>query len=145
MVGSRRLSRELALSTLFQADVGGGTVEEALESSLEQGRHPTETLDFARQLVLGTAQHKGHIDSIINKYALGWTLERMTNVDRNILRLAIYELLYLPDIPAGVSVDEAVELAKKYSTAASGRFVNGILGSLARNLESELAEIEAPS
>lgn len=142
-MGSRRMSRELALRALFQTDVGHAAVEDAVISCQAQEQHASDTLDFARALILGTAQHRVHIDMVIEKYAHDWTLDRMANVDRNILRLAIFELLYLPDIPPGVSVDEAVELAKKYSTAESGKFVNGILGNLVRNLEVELAELEA--
>jgi len=143
-VGSRRMSRELALRALFQTDVGRVAVEEAVASWEGQTHYPADTLDFARELILGTSKHRGYIDRVIEKYARDWTLDRMANVDRNILRLAIFEILYVPDIPAGVSVDEAVELAKKYSTAESGRFVNGILGNLVRNLEGELAELSAP-
>ncbi|UCC69361.1 MAG: transcription antitermination factor NusB [Armatimonadota bacterium] len=135
------MSRELALRALFQTDVGRAAVEEAAASYRAEDQFPSDMLDFARELILGTTEHRVHIDGVIKKYARDWTLDRMANVDRNILRLAIFELLYLPDIPPGVSVDEAVELAKKYSTAESGRFVNGILGNLVRNLEGELAEL----
>lgn len=143
-MGSRRISRELALRALFQTDVGRAAVEEAVASCDAQGRYSAQTLDFARELALGTAKHRDPIDRLIEKYARDWTLDRMANVDRNVLRLAIFELLYLPDIPPGVTVDEAVELAKKYSTAESGRFVNGILGNMVRNLDGELAELDTP-
>jgi len=113
-----------------------------MESNTSQARHTAEVVGFARDLVLGTLEHRCRIDSIIQKHARGWTLERMANVDRNILRLAVFEMLYLPDIPLSVTVDEAVELAKKYSTAESSRFVNGILGNLIRNLQEERAEME---
>ena len=92
---------------------------------------------FRAGLVMGFAEHRLRLDEVIAKYARGWTLSRMANVDRNILRLAVYELLFCPEVPAGVVVDEAVELAKKYSTGESGRFVNGILGQLARHLDEE--------
>ncbi|MDH4180010.1 MAG: transcription antitermination factor NusB [Armatimonadota bacterium] len=135
------MSRELALRALFQTDVGRAAVEEAAASCRAQDQFPSDMLDFARELILGTTEHRVHIDRVIAKYARDWTLDRMANVDRNILRLAIFELFYLPDIPPGVTVDEAVELAKKYSTAESGKFVNGILGNVVRNLEGELAEL----
>ena len=138
-MGSRRTSRELAIRTLFQIDVGGSKPADALAGVLNPDRYAGDTLDFARELVLGVAEYLAHIDQMIEKYARGWTLERMANVDRNILRVALFELLYLPDIPPSVTVAEAVELAKQYSTAESGRFVNGILGNLVRNLDSELA------
>jgi N utilization substance protein B len=138
------MSRELALRALFQTDVGRSAVEEVVSSCQAQDYHSPETLEFARELIVGTVEHRERIDRVIEKYARDWTLERMANVDRNILRLASFELLYLPEVPPGASVDEAVELAKRYSTAESGRFVNGILGNLVRNLEKEIAEQEAP-
>ena len=138
-MGSRRTSRELALRALFQVDVARVAAEEAVAAILDPQRYSAETLEFARALAAGTTSHRGRIDGVIERYARGWTLDRMANVDRNILRLAIFELLYLPEVPPSVTVDEAVELAKKYSTAESGRFVNGILGNVIRNLEGELA------
>ena len=136
-IASRRTSRELALRALYQIDVGKASPEEAIQAVSDAERYADETLAFARELVLGVAEHGGRIDSVIQKYARDWSLDRMADVDRNILRLAMYELRYLLDIPPSVSVDEAVELAKKYSTAESGRFVNGILGTVISNLEDE--------
>jgi len=138
-MGSRRTSREIAVRALFQIEVGRCNPSEALDQLLDEDRYPPDVLDFARELVLGVSRHRSRIDAAVDQYARGWTLERMANVDRNVLRLALFELLYLPDIPPSVTVDEAVELAKKYSTAESGRFVNGILGNVVRNLEAELA------
>ena len=114
--------------------------EEAIDLAFAQEPRDAQTLAFARDLVEGVVQQGTRIDAVIAKYALDWTLERMANIDRNVLRLAICELLFMPDIPPSVTVDEAVELAKKYSTAESGRFVNGILGNLVRHLDDELAE-----
>jgi N utilization substance protein B len=139
-VGSRRISRELALRCLYQTDVVATSPEEAMATVFLPDRHPEATLAFARQLVEGTCAHREEIDRVIQRHARGWTLERMAHVDRNIMRLAIYELLHLPDIPPGVAVDEAVELAKRYSTAESGRFVNGVLGNVIRTLEGERAQ-----
>ena len=136
-MGKRRSSRQLALRTLFQVDVGRISADEAMSVSLSAGGGSADTQVFARELVEQVTRNRDRIDAIIAKYARGWTLERMANVDRNVLRLAICELLYFSDIPASVSVDEAVELAKKYSTAESGRFVNGILGNLVRHLDEE--------
>jgi len=139
-IGSRRLSRELALRALFQVDVAGVAPEAAIETVSDAERYSEDTLAFARELVLGASIHATELDAAIQSHAHGWTLSRMANVDRNILRLAMYELLYLTDIPASVTIDEAVELAKKYSTAESGRFVNGVLGNVVRKLEEERAE-----
>lgn len=142
--GSRHTSRELALRALFQADVGRTSVEETIESVFSQAHYAPQTLAFGQELARGALCHLPEIDKAIERYARDWTLERMANVDRNILRLAVFELLYVPDTPPSVAVDEAVELAKRYSTEESGRFVNGILGNLIRNLGQESAELERP-
>lgn len=139
-IGSRRTSRELALRALYQIDVAGISPEEALEGVSDRERYSDETLSFAAELVVGATGREARIDAVIRKYARGWSLDRMAHIDRNILRLSMYELLFLPDIPPSVSVDEAVELAKRYSTAESGSFVNGILGNVIRNLDEERAE-----
>ena len=139
-MGKRRAARELTLRTLFQVDVGGMTPDEAVDLAFAQEPGDAQTQTFARDLVEGVVQQKTRIDAVIEKYARDWTLERMANIDRNVLRLAICELLFMPDIPPSVTVDEAVELAKKYSTAESGRFVNGVLGALLHHLDEELAE-----
>jgi N utilization substance protein B len=141
-MGKRRAARELALRTLFQIDLARLDAAEAMEAALAEDTLAEDARDFARELVMGAVKKQKHIDLVIAKYARGWTLDRMANMDRNILRLAIFEILYLPDIPPSVTVDEAVELAKRYSTAESGRFVNGILGNLVRNLEAESAEAQ---
>jgi N utilization substance protein B len=140
-MGKRRSARELALRTLFQIDVGGIPPDEAMELSFSASHLNEAGIAFARQLTKGALKHLARVDKLIAKYSLDWTLDRMTNVDRNLMRLAIFELLYLPDIPPSVTLDEAVELAKRYSTAESGRFVNGLLGNLVRHLDQELAEI----
>jgi len=141
-MGKRRAGRELALQTLFQIDIARASPAEAMVAFAD-GRHSEDTVEFARTLVLGTVQKQADIDSVIGKYARGWTVDRLANVDRNVLRLAIFEILYLPEIPGSVTIDEAVEMAKRYSTAESGRFINGILGNLLRDLEAETKETEA--
>lgn len=139
-IGSRRTSRELALRALYQIDVAGVSAEDALKGVSDRERYSDETLAFAAELVVGATGREARIDAVIRSYARGWSLDRMAHVDRNILRLAMFELLFLPDIPPSVSVNEAVELAKRYSTAESGSFVNGILGNVIRNLDEERAE-----
>jgi len=123
------------LRALYQTDVGRMEAEEALVFSSAESRYSEETVQFARELVLGCLQHQTEIDQTIERHARGWTLARMAHVDRNVLRLAVFEILHRPDVPASVAVNEAVELAKKYSTAESGRFVNGVLGDLVRTIE----------
>lgn len=103
----------------------------AISYTFEEFAVPEASQNFARRLVVGTVAHLPQIDQTIQSVAKEWNMERMANVDRNILRLAVYELLYCPDIPPNVAVNEAIELAKIYSGEEAGRFVNGILGVLA--------------
>lgn len=130
---SRRLARELALKALFQVDLVGGDGTQVLEYLFEEDKPLSEVEAFARELVAGTLAHRREIDAEIGRYARDWRLERLAAVDRNILRMAIFELLFRRDVPASVAINEAVELAKTYGEAESGRFVNGILGQLARD------------
>jgi len=124
---NRRKARELALQVLYQMDIRKVSAEEVLEIVFSRYRFKLGIKKFSERLIRGTAQFILLIDSLIEKYAKNWTLERMTIVDRNILRLAIYELLFLKDIPSVVSINEAVEIAKRYGIEDSGKFVNGIL------------------
>lgn len=127
-MGRRRKSRELALQILYQYDTGSSPLEEILESFWEsQGSPLPEVRLFAEDLARGALGHQEEIDSLARKLSEHWVLERMAVVDRNIIRLAIYELLYRNDIPPKVTINESVEIAKKYSTKDSGAFVNGIL------------------
>ena len=132
-MGKRRRGRELALQLLFQIDMGKLPADEVLARSFEGASTDQETVAFAHGLVKGALSHIQEIDELLTRYAKDWSLERMASVDRNLLRLALYELLYMPEIPASVSVDEAVELAKRFSTGESGKFVNGILGNVVRD------------
>ena len=121
---SSQEARELVLETLYEAEARNiAPVTEFLTAR-------------ARRLVNGITEHKETIDAIITRIAEGWRLERMPAVDRNILRLGVYELTYT-DLPVGVAVSEAVDLAKKYSTEKSGAFVNGVLGKLADEVSAE--------
>jgi len=129
----RRAAREQALKWLYQIDVGNTSVEDALAETHLRLRE--DGLAFARELLRGTVANILSIDDCIARYAKEWSLDRMASVDRNILRLAVFEIIHLPDIPHSVSANEAVELAKKYSTAESSKFVNGVLGSLLRDLQ----------
>ncbi len=130
---SRRLARELALKVLFQVDLVGGDAQQVLRYLVDEDRPLPEVESFARELVLGTLAHRQEIDAQIARYARDWRLERLAVVDRNILRMAIFELLHRQDVPASVAINEAVDLAKIYGESESGRFVNGILGQLARD------------
>lgn len=133
---SRRLAREAVLQTLFAVDLGEQTVQRAFEYVLSEMELPPRDADFARELALGSVQHREESDRIIAERAVGWTVERMATIDRNILRLAIYELNHRPDTPANIAVNEAVELAKRFGEDDSGKFINGILGEYVRALQS---------
>ncbi len=129
---TRREARELALRMLFQLDLGKQPTDEVVEAALAQSRLEGANRLYAEELVRGALERLAEIDGRITALTPDWTPDRQAAVDRNILRLAAYELLYRPDAPVAAVVNEAVELAKKYSTADSGRFVNGVLGALAR-------------
>ncbi len=137
---SRRLGRELALKVLYQVDLVGAAPERALEDLCRDEEVPSDSAEFARQLVAGVLGRQGEIDALIARYAREWSLTRMAVVDRNILRLGVFQILHRPDIPASVAINEAVELAKRYGEAESGRFVNGILGQLVRDREGAAAD-----
>lgn len=132
MEGKRRKAREVTLQALYAIEVGEGELPLILEYLLDSNDLREETKSFVIKLCQKTFSHKEEIDSLIGKVAKHWELRRITTVDRNILRLAICEIFWFPDIPPKVSINEAIELAKKYSTRESGRFVNGILDSIAR-------------
>lgn len=120
---------------LFQVDVGKLPIEEVVEITFDEVSTDGETKRYAESLVRGVLQYQNELDAQLSSAATQWSLERFANVDRNVLRLALYELLYVPETPVGVVINEAVEIAKKYSTAESGKFVNGILGTLSRKSE----------
>jgi N utilization substance protein B len=123
----RRRSREMAVKVLYQADMSGVTIPEAFRLFCEYFGGSEESRVFTKELLDGIDAHLDAINSLISQFSEHWRLDRMPIVDRNILRLAVYELLGRPDIPAKVSINEAVELGKKFGTEDSGAFINGIL------------------
>lgn len=126
---SRRLARETALQVLFQRDLTKEplTTAAAVQRWAEEFEVPETSKVFAQELVDETIAHLDKIDTIIATYAQDWAIKRMANVDRNVMRLATYEILYRPDIPGRVSLNEAIELAKRFGGEESAKFVNGIL------------------
>lgn len=134
---SRRAAREAALKALYQIEVGSQDPEEAIGNALDETPLDAVAEQFVRELVLGTLERQAEIDEKIGGMSHEWALERQPAVDRNVMRLAAYELLYCPGIPPAATINEAVELVKMYSTAESGRFVNGVLGALADSLPVE--------
>ena len=156
VVGKRRTAREIALQMLYQRDLAGSELAGIFdafdapaylvaqqEGDGDAGRRPrlgerlrrqlAEALGYARDLVQGTVDHLGEIDGLIREQAANWRLERMPVVDRNILRLAVYEMMFEQDIPKLVVLDEAIELAKKFGSEQSSRFVNGLLDGLLKS------------
>lgn len=129
---SRRLAREAALRALFQVEVGRSKLEDALQYNAAELGLDEGGRTFATNLSHGALMHKEDLDRMVEQYAVDWRIERMPYVDRNILRIAAYELLYARDTPVSVAVNEAVELAKSYGDTNSSRFINGILGNLIR-------------
>ncbi|MFY9780243.1 MAG: transcription antitermination factor NusB [Candidatus Baltobacteraceae bacterium] len=125
---TRRFARELALQTLFSVEVGKHDPSEALGHVLDRP-DVDDQRGFVKELVLGTLEHVDQSDALIAPLLEGWTLERLPTVDRLVLRMGVYELRHRPETPRAVVINEAVELAKKFSTEESGRFVNGVLAS----------------
>ena len=128
----RRKARELAFKVLFQVDVGGADPEEALAREGAQAKLASASSEFAARLVRGVLATRGELDSLLDHHARQWSTERMNAVDRNLLRLSAFEILHCPDVPIAVAINESVELAKIFSTDKAARFINGILGQLAR-------------
>ena len=126
----RTQARELALQLMYQLDLRGDEILDEVNAALSPGAGDPEMLDFARELVHGCREKRADIDRQIEEVAKNWQLKRMAAIDRNILRLATYELLYREDIPPLVTINEAIDIAKKFSTKNSGPFVNGILDNI---------------
>lgn len=130
---SRRKAREYALQILFQLDLTEhGLNQEMLDDFWEGNREEGTVQEFANALARGTIEHIIPINDLIRKSAENWQLERMAVVDKSILRCAVFEIIYRPDIPSSVSINEAIEIAKKYSTVESASFINGILDKIAK-------------
>ena len=129
---ARRKARKRALDVLYEADMRDRPPVEVLAGYLERIAKPhPEHLSYTVRLVEGVAQHLDRVDEVIASYAEGWTLDRMPVIDRNLARIAVYELLYLDEIDDPVAISEAVELARQMSTDDSPRFLNGVLGRIA--------------
>jgi len=133
----RRRARELALQGLYAWEVSGNSLEVVLEEVSEKGEKDGEIVVFASDLLRKIAEHKETLDKDVDLVVENWEYERIALVDRLILRMALCELLHFDEIPPKATINEAIELAKEYSTSESGRFVNGILDSLYKKFKSE--------
>jgi len=131
-MGKRRRARELAVQVLFHLEYNEGNPEEAFEMVCANFEASESIQPFSKDLVKGVWEHKEEIDNRIRKASKNWRLERMSRVDRSVLRLATYEIVFRDDIPSKVSIDEAVELGKKFGTYDSAAFINGILDNIYR-------------
>ena len=123
----RTLARECALKILYRIEISKDSMEDSMKDFWSREEVEKEVQDFANSIVKGTSKDLSKINEIISKYADNWDIKRMAVIDKNILRMGIYEILYREDIPPKVSINEAIELAKKYGDVDSGKFVNGIL------------------
>ncbi len=131
---SRRRARRLAVDILYQADLTGTQTARVLSTWAQAER---ERPAFTIELAEGVAEYETEIDLLLEEHAEGWSVARMAALDRTILRVAVFELLHRPDVPTSVAISEAVQAAVELSTEDSGRFVNGILGRIARELPDQ--------
>lgn len=126
-MGARREGREAAVQFLYHRDLNGGSNATSVEDFWDLRPAPTKARDFAMSIVTGAIQHQQAIDEAIRNASANYDLHRIAAVDRNIIRVAVYEMLFCPEIPPVVSINEAIEIAKRFGSEDSGRFVNGIL------------------
>lgn len=136
MIHSRRAARELALRALYAAELTGRSAAQVLGDPLVMGQADGPLVDFVRRLVTLTLQHRPELDSCIAAKTTNWDFARLAVIDKLVLRMAVCEFLYFEDIPPKVSIDEAIEISRKYSTDKSDRFVNGILDAVLNELQA---------
>jgi len=142
-MGVRRKARECVLQMLYQLDITGGDVSGVIEDYWNTNEAGDDIRKFATEMVEGVTSNREVIDERISDRSTNWKLSRMATVDKNILRIAVYELSYRSDIPPKVTINEAVEIAKRYGTSESGAFVNGVLDNIAKEfVEKRSKEVE---
>lgn len=142
----RRLARELAVQSLYQMRMNEVEMEQAIRAVIEEALQDNEgelrqknediSVEAVRELVAGTEEHLAVIDGLMQDYLKGWSMERLSKVDREILRLGVYEMIYRQDVPPKVVVNEAIEMSKHFGTEESGKFVNGVLGKMITQLDA---------
>lgn len=139
-MSNRHLSRTIAMQTLFEMDfrpVSSEEIEQLIQKNLQEFAPNFDDSGFIRVTIDGVLERKDEIDKMIMKYAPEWPLDQIASVDRNVLRVGIFEMIYSDTIPAKVAINEAIEMAKSFGGDASGRFINGVLGSIFRDLPDE--------
>lgn len=134
-MGKRRKSREHTLKILYRRDITKEDIDKIIKSYWEENKINSGITGFSEQLAKGTVSNLEKIDDYIGKVSEHWTIDRMGIIDRNILRIAVHELLFMEDIPPKVTIDEAIEIAKKFGTDDSADFVNGLLDKIKNDLE----------
>jgi transcription antitermination factor NusB len=139
----RSRARELALQFLYQVDLRGPEFLDEVRTFLRDEESDKGTREFALHLIRGTTQHLDEVNELISRVAKNWDIERMAVIDRNVLRMATFELLYCAEIPPKVSINEAIELGKRYSTQNSGGFINGVLDKIKDRRKSEAPATDA--
>ncbi|MDH3347698.1 MAG: transcription antitermination factor NusB [Desulfobulbaceae bacterium] len=149
-MGKRRKSREIALQFLYSYDFQGSStklsnIEAEFEKFSLNFEPAKKAMVYARELVVGTEARLAEIDDILQKHSHNWRLERMSSVDRNVLRIAVFEMIFTPDVPSSVSINEALEIAKRYSHHESVSFINGILDAVAISHGSKEASNSRPN
>jgi len=136
-VGHRRRSRELALQFLYQIDMTGEEIPQTLPSFRTHFKHGEQAVsELFQRLIEGVTDHRQQIDALLGGASKRWKLSRMVRVDRTILRMAVFEILFCPDIPNRVTLNEAIELGKKYGSEDSGAFINGVLDHIISHLDN---------
>lgn len=138
-MANRHLLRTIALQTLFEWDFNyqEGNLDDILDTVSKEFASGHDNLEFSKQLVDGVIQNQTELDETITKYAPEWPIAQVSVLDRNILRLGIYEMLHIPETPTKVAINEAVEMGKHFGGESSGKFVNGVLGALYKDLPAE--------
>ena len=137
-MSNRHLARTIALQTLFEWDFKGkkmADLDEIIQYNYKAFAPEFHDHSFTDRLISGVIENNEKIDAYIEKYAPEWPLDQITNVDRNVLRIGVYELVYDADVPSKVAINEAIEIAKSYGGQSSGKFVNGILGAMFKEVE----------
>ena len=141
-MGTRRRARELAMQALFYMDASRSNSPQMLERFCENFTPSQKVRPFFIKLVTGVLEAKPQIDTLIERFSKNWRVHRMSGVDRNIMRVAIFEMLFCPDIPPKVSINEAIDVGKKFGTEESGAFINGIIDSIRIAIENGEISIE---
>ena len=144
-MGTRRRARELAMQALFYMDANQNASPQMLERFCENFNPPQKARPFFMKLVTGVLEAKPQIDTLIERFSKNWRVHRMSCVDRNVMRVAVFEMLSCPDIPPKVSINEAIDVGKKFGTEESGAFINGIIDRIRIAIEEGEIQVEKPT